>query len=288
MEAKKIPDVEGSLLEVCVIPEGKFFEKDWFGKKRQIGYDKSAIQQMVENWEKKILHYDPILNISHDDELVGEVQSLFAIFDSEDKQNGLWAKIQLNEMGQNLLDKHQYRYLSPEIYHGYLDADGNDKGYVFAGVALTNYPRHKRMKKLSFSELFEKLMRWEGNEIELEGEIMSENSTVDNKELLAELEQTKELLNKFQEERRQLQIDKWVAEMKPEGYTPAAIDRFTALLSEGKVDFDLATELIQMTQKVELGQTVASFKKVEHEVDLEEMGKEENAKFTTIEVNNDA
>ncbi len=285
MQAEKIPENQGDILEVCVIPEGKFIEKDWFGKKRQIGYDEASIKQMVGNWEKKILHYDPILNISHEDKICGEVQELFAIFDDEVKQEGLWAKIKLNETGQDLLDKQMYRYISPEIYHGYLDADGNDHGYVFAGVALTNYPRHKRIKKLNFSELaqwmFEKFVGGEDTEIEVE--TMAEER-VD----VEKFESMQKEIEQYKLQEQQLRVDKWVAEMKPEGYTPAVLNRFHALLVDGKMDFELATELIKMTEKVATEQVVANFTKEVHEVSLEELGRMENSKFTENGVNKDA
>ncbi len=285
MEAEKILEVQGNEIHVCVIPEGKFFERGFFGEKRKIGYDRVAIEQMVANWQNKVLHYDPILNVSHNDDLCGEVQELSAIFDSE-KQNGLWAKIVLDETGQNLLDKKKYRYLSPEIYHHFVDADGNDRGYVFAGVALTNYPRHKKIKKLMFSEVAEKLMEW-FNATEDDDEIEVETMANDNA-VLQELETMKQQIARFKEQEHQLRVDKWIAETRSEGYTAATMERFAQLLKEQKIDFELAEELIKMTQKVSTEQVVASFSEEKHEIDLEEMGIEANKKFAKTEVNEDA
>ncbi len=210
-----------SVFEHCVLPEGKFIERGLFDKK-EIGYDRQALVQMADNFKTGKLHFMPILNTNHTDNKVGEIVDLYY---KEEGQKGLYAKIELDEDGQELLRKKKFRYLSSEIIHEHLDEKGQSVGYVFHGLALTNRPRHKRITKLySYSEV---------NEMD-EQKFQDENLA-----LHAEVEKLSERLNAFQAELSVTKALLWQKNKLLEGHAPALVEKFVKMygkISEEELD----------------------------------------------------
>lgn len=292
---QKIQKIDNFTIKHCVIPEGKFWENDWFGQKKQIGYSKSEIEQMFENYSQNILHYELILNVSHSDEKIGAIKELF-VEKSDESQKGLWAIIELYEAGKELIENQKYAYLSPEIYENYITADGKEKKFVFAGVALTNHPRHKKMQKINFSEFkdfFEEYVRKffgiENLELDMEGEKM-EKELLELKQKYSEvMSKTEEYSKKIVEleekakilinEKTVLALEAWKSEKFAEGYSPANIEYFVKLISDGKISIELAGEMISKTDKVSEKQTyTADFNKTT--ITAEDLGKIDNEKFS--------
>jgi phage I-like protein len=52
----------------------------------------------------------------------------------------LWATVEWNDLGQELVGNRRYAYLSPSYVHNYEDEEGKKHGTALVGVALTNRP----------------------------------------------------------------------------------------------------------------------------------------------------
>lgn len=199
------------MFEHCVLPEGKFSERGIFGTKKT-GYIKEDLEQMAKNYKEKRLHFEPILNIGHTDNKVGEV------IDIQYKTVpicGLYVKMSLDTDGQNLLKNKKYKYLSGEVIHNHIDENGDDVGYVFHGVALTNHPRHKRMAKLYAEEV---------NDVE--EKVLGEDFEIKYAELNLQ--------------HLQLKAELWKQKKLFLGHTPAAVEKFVKFyerFTEAELDF---------------------------------------------------
>lgn len=286
MMGEKIQSETLNEFEHCVVPLGKFYETDYFGKKRVIGYTEKELEEMYANWEQKTLHYEPILNVGHEDDKVGDIESLSLNLDDDTKQKGLWAHIVMDDDGVDFTQKHKYRYLSPEIYTDYIDGEGNSHGKVFAGVALTNYPRHKMMEKLRFSldELKEMLNIDKGGE----SNKMVENFEEKYNEVVVEMNELKQKFSELEEkysallgEKHSAEVDAWKAKKLSDGFKPAVIESLSEKLVSEKIDFEMADEIIEMTEKVSTEQVSDAVKYTNEEKDIsvEELGKLDNRKF---------
>lgn len=69
-----------------------------------------------------------------DTEAVGWIKSLAA------KGNELWAKVEWNELGQELIREKRYAYLSPSYQFDHQDETGKQHGTALVGVGMTNRP----------------------------------------------------------------------------------------------------------------------------------------------------
>lgn len=285
----KIPEQTENRLDICVLPEGKFFEKDWFGEKRKIGYTKEDIAQMVKNFEAGLPHYTPFVNIGHSNDSVAEVKSIYQVSDDTEKQNGLWAVVE-DENAYELSKKH--KYASAEIYEDYLEGEaGTEKGKVFAGFALTNRPRHKLIKKIQFEELVEKMKDIFGFEVEIEdNNKQEEDMTIkeyeekmeaQRQDFEAKLAEKQKELEKFEAEVFESKVNVWKAEKSKDGYTPANIDKFAEKLQNKTITFEVAEEFIALTEKVVEEQIVgeATYAEKDEQLTPEEMGKQDAKLF---------
>lgn len=289
--ATKVPQRTNNEIEVCVLPEGKFSEKDWFGDERLVGYTKKDIAEMVNNFRKGLPHYSPFLNIGHTNEKLTEVKAVYQVSDDSDKQNGLWAVMEVDEDIYKTAKK--YGYVSGEVYDDYLDADGESHGKVFAGLALTNRPRHKRIQKNKFEELIDKMRnvfslvedypenKPEGWEEDMTNKEFEEKIEAQKKEFETQLSEKQKELEKLQTELYTGKVNIWKAEKAKEGYTPANINKFADKLTNSVISFEVANEFIAMTEKVEEEQIVGSAKFTEDEKkeSLEDMGRNDAKKM---------
>lgn len=135
-----------------VLPLGSFFDMR-YGK---VEITSEMIQQMVENFKQGIPHYRPPVNLSHKDEFggYGTVEEL------EARTDGLWARIVLTDEGVRLLEEGKFKYVSAEFVENYVDKQtGENVGYVFVGLALTNKPAHPKVKPITFAERFKEALR---------------------------------------------------------------------------------------------------------------------------------
>lgn len=148
---KRLEFQEGALLWTNVLPIGEFYDER-YGK---VVITKQMLEEMVKNFEQNIPHYNPPVNISHNDQLgaYGAVKAL------EVRDDGLWALLELTEEGAKLLREQKFRYLSAEFASEYINKNtGQNTGHVFLGVALTNRPAHPKMKPISLTEEGEEMI----------------------------------------------------------------------------------------------------------------------------------
>lgn len=74
-----------------------------------------------------------VLNVAH--EYGGQAAGWFSEFEA--REDGIYARLALNERGTALLDAQAYKYLSPEYF---IDADNNTQVLRLVGVGLVNQP----------------------------------------------------------------------------------------------------------------------------------------------------
>jgi len=78
----------------------------------------------------------------------------------EARDDGLWAKLVFTDEGMKLLEENKFRYVSAEFVENYVDKQtGENVGYVFVGLALTNKPAHPKVKPITFAERFKEALR---------------------------------------------------------------------------------------------------------------------------------
>jgi len=135
-----------------ILPVGEFHDPR-YGK---VTITREMIEQMAENFKKGIPHYEPPINIGHNDEL----GAYGKIVDVEAREDGLWAKLSFTEEGLELVREGKFRYVSAEFVEDYVDKEtGKNVGYVLVGVALTNRPAHPAVKPLTLHERLREAVR---------------------------------------------------------------------------------------------------------------------------------
>lgn len=291
---KEIPIQENNVYEVCAIPEGKFVEQSVFSGKRKIGYTDKDIKQMVENFQEGNPHYTPFVNTGHTNDKIGDIQEVYQVTNIEDIQNGLWVKFSLDKDGLKLIQDKKYNYVSAEVYDNYLDAEGNEHGKVFAGMALTNRPRHKKIQKNKFEELIDGIKNFLSLEVveeheeetdDMNKEQFEEKLTAMKEEYETKLKEKDEQIQKYEEEMFKMKVENWKSKKFSEGYAPANIDKFAEKLMDKGMSFEVADEFIGMTEKVDTDQVAGTAKfseqtkETEDKFDLEEYAREEARKM---------
>ena len=142
---KLLETKEGALLWVNVLPIGEFHDPRY----GVVKITEEMVKQMADNFRKGIPHYEPPINISHEDELGG--YGVIKVLEA--REDGLWALLELTEKGAELVREQKFRYLSAEFVESYMDKEtGKDVGCVFLGVALTNRPAHPKVQAISLEE----------------------------------------------------------------------------------------------------------------------------------------
>ena len=69
------------------------------------------------------------------------------------RENGLWGKVDWNEIGKELLADKAFKFFSPEFYQTYEDAETHQMFHnVLTGGALTKSPYFKELEAVIFSE----------------------------------------------------------------------------------------------------------------------------------------
>lgn len=81
------------------------------------------------------------VDVDHGPEMRGNTEAAGWITDLKVK-NGteLWATVEWNDLGVELVESKRYRYLSPSYVHNYKDETGKQHGTTLVGVGLTNRP----------------------------------------------------------------------------------------------------------------------------------------------------
>lgn len=80
------------------------------------------------------------VDVDHRPEKSGDTEAVGWITELSVKGNELWATVEWNSVGKELVADRRYKYLSPTYVHNYKDEHGKEHGTALIGVALTNRP----------------------------------------------------------------------------------------------------------------------------------------------------
>lgn len=80
------------------------------------------------------------VDVDHAPEKRGDTEAAGWITGLDVSGNDLWATVEWNTLGQELVRDRRYVYLSPSYVHDYKDETGKSHGTALIGVALTNRP----------------------------------------------------------------------------------------------------------------------------------------------------
>lgn len=135
-----IPDM------IHLIPIGTW-EHDLYGP---IIITAGDIREFIQNFNAKVRKGVPI-TAGHEgfDELpaVAWIQSM------EARDNGLWGKVEWNDLGEDYLSDKQFKFFSPEFVRDYEDPETHQPyRNVMVGGALTKSPYFKELEAIVFSE----------------------------------------------------------------------------------------------------------------------------------------
>ncbi|HPW22174.1 MAG TPA: phage protease [Vicinamibacterales bacterium] len=139
-------DAQGRV-RIQVLPEGKF-PHPWYGT---LDWSPERLQRMVENFRRGVMGYVPMLNFDHSTENwnAAEARAAGWFVDLEYMPGrGLFAVIELTNLGADAITNRHYRYISAETCDTYIDSTGNKFPDVLSGAALTNSPFHDTMASL--------------------------------------------------------------------------------------------------------------------------------------------
>lgn len=80
------------------------------------------------------------VDVDHAPEKKGETEAAGWITALSIKSNELWATVEWNDLGKDLVGNRRYAYLSPSYVHDFKDEEGKSHGTALVGVGLTNRP----------------------------------------------------------------------------------------------------------------------------------------------------
>lgn len=115
---------------------------------------KDKLLRMKTNFDNKVRGIDLVVDENHEEK--HKSRGIFKELFLEKKENGttqLWADIELNPLGQELIKNQEYLYFSPEFRDEWSNTDGKEFKDVLLGGALTNRPFQKDLPQVMvFSE----------------------------------------------------------------------------------------------------------------------------------------
>jgi hypothetical protein len=134
-----------------VLPQGKF-KHPWYG---DLDFTEPRLRAMVRNFDRKVLNIDIMVDEGHDR---SKALGWFKGLKHRNKHtingveySGLFADVEWNDLGRDLLERDIYRYFSAEV-GSYTAADGKKYTDVVFGGGLTNRPFFKQMPSVSFED----------------------------------------------------------------------------------------------------------------------------------------
>lgn len=135
---------------IPVLPEGKF-KHPWYG---DLDFSAPTLRAAKRNFDNKVLGVDIMVDEGHDrNKALGWFRAVHHGTSEIGGQShvGLFADIEWNELGRQLLERDIYRYFSAEI-GTYTGPDGKKVQNVLFGGGLTNRPFFKQMPRVKFEE----------------------------------------------------------------------------------------------------------------------------------------
>jgi len=281
---------------INILPIGTIYDRR-YGK---VVVDKALIDKMVSNYKAGIPAYQLSVDLDHEGgKAYGWIKEL------EARDDGLYAFVEFNQDGANLIKEGEYKYVSAEWDTNYLDKrTGKEVGPTLLGFALTNRPAHPEVEELKLMEsVKEKVLTFaeslknifsknEQTEVHKLPSIKQEQSEVPklpevkgmdeevkkqlvdlseaNKALSEKidvlLKERKELADRLFAERKQAWKQGWVNK----GVAPAMMDKIEALVLNEE-DFKKFDTVLETTPKIDL-----SVKGTEIPHDLSDIQRAEN------------
>lgn len=141
-------DGEGAAtVRIPVLPEGQF-SHPFYG---ELNWTPDRFTRMIQNHQQGVTGYAPMLNFDHathnpyaqEAPAAGWIQALEHV-----PGEGLFAVVELTDLGEAAIQKKRYRYASAEVAGEYANSRGQTAEDVISGLALTNTPFHGSMPGL--------------------------------------------------------------------------------------------------------------------------------------------
>jgi len=142
------PDPNGpAVLRIPVLPEGSF-SHPLYGK---LSWTTEKFTRMIQNFNANVTGAAPVLNADHATRnpfaasapAYGWPKSMEHV-----PGEGLFAIIELTDLGEEAITNKRYRYISAEVDETYANSQGATFQDVISGYALTNTPFHDTMPGL--------------------------------------------------------------------------------------------------------------------------------------------
>ena len=135
---------ELSFITLPVLPAGQFQHPSY----GVLDWTPEKFARMIANREAGVTGYEPMLNVDHATHnpfaaacpAYGWIKKLFVGTDG-----GLYARIELTDLGIEAIRSKRYRYTSAEVTSLYTNSKGEEFQDVICGLALTNTPFHDSM-----------------------------------------------------------------------------------------------------------------------------------------------
>ena len=126
-----------------VLPEGTF-QHSAYG---ELNWTKERFARMIANHQAQVTGAVPMLNADHatHNPFAGEAPAYGWLEKLEAREDGLWAYVQLTDLGVEAIQNRRYRYTSAEVADVYGRETGAEYQDVICGLALTNTPHHRTM-----------------------------------------------------------------------------------------------------------------------------------------------
>lgn len=143
VKLEKPADGSPITLRLPVLPKGTF-KHQIYG---DLNWTDERFERMIGNFNAQVTGYAPMLNADHSTHnpfaagapAYGWPKSL------ERDAAGLWAHVELTDLGEEAIRNRRYRYISAEVADEYARSTGASAEDVIVGMALTNTPFHDTM-----------------------------------------------------------------------------------------------------------------------------------------------
>ncbi len=138
---------EPAVVRIPVLPEGEF-PHPIYGK---LEWTPEKFDQMIQNFNGKAMGAEPMLNFDHSTHNWFAVNSPAAgwpIRLEHEPGVGLFAIVELTDLGEEAIKNKRYRYISAEVADKLKTSTGKEIENLLSGMALTNVPFHDTMTGL--------------------------------------------------------------------------------------------------------------------------------------------
>jgi len=126
MELENTKDLQ----DILIFPKGKFFIQHL---KETIEFNEEFFNEILDSFKDEKL-VKPFIDKNHEKkESFGDVIELYVA------EDGMHAKVQLNDNGIELIKGREYRYISP-WFGSFTDTEGKEHKWVLFSISLTNIP----------------------------------------------------------------------------------------------------------------------------------------------------